>query len=255
MMTQAYFKGNATQVKHCPVRGACPLGSLCGRSRVEGTAPLYPTFEEVARGETVWTDLRYEQRVRIVRQGIFALVPNFDYEGSVVTSLFGSGYSIGLAELYIPRTVAGTYHLIALAEGRLCSFPAKALKRHLEGLPSTESNAIISCAFTNLVEASCTQARTVSKTSLYERIVLLLARLRELRAQQGVEMTEVKLTHEEIAVLAASDRASVTRALHKLKQDGLIELGYKTIRFTDALVDAANSCLDVHVSFQCPKSA
>lgn len=255
MTVGAVFKQDETQVEHCPVRRTCPMGSLCGRRRAEGSAPLYPTVERFAKGELVWADLRYEQRVHFVKAGILAFTPNFDLEDGVTVSLFGAGYSIGLAELYIPRSVAGHYHLGAVTDGALCSFPARALKRHLEALPPAESLSIVTCALTNLVEASCTQVRTVAKTSLRERIVLLFARLRELASQQGVDLREVRLTHEDVAALATSDRASVTRALHVLKQDGLIELGYKTIRFTDALLAVADGCVDVHSNFQRPKSA
>jgi CRP-like cAMP-binding protein len=39
-----------------------------------------------------------------------------------------------------------------------------------------------------------------------------------------------ELTHEEIALAVLSDRVSVTRALRKMKEAGMIELGYKTIK-------------------------
>lgn len=253
-VTSAFLKGAVEPIEHCPVRGGCPVGSLCGLARVEGAEPIYPTVEQVAGGELVWTDLRYEQRVRFIRRGVFAFVPNFDCEESLTTSLFGAGHSVGLAELYIPRAVAGTYHLHAVTDGELCSFPGKALKRHLEALPPAESLSILACSLTNLVETSCTQLRTVSKTSLRERIVLLFARLRGLEARQGGDLREVRLTHEEIAGLVASDRGSVTRALRKLKQDGLIELGYKSVRFSDELCRVADACSDVHLNFQQPKT-
>ena len=253
--TGPLFRGGVALVEHCPVRKSCPAGKLCGIERSEGLAPLYPTIEEVEHGELVWTDLRYEQRVRLVRRGVFAFTPNFAHDESIVTSIYGVGLSLGLAELYIPRDVAGTYHLRAITEGALCSFPAKAFKRHIESLPTAESNELLACAFTNIVESDCVQMRTVSKTSLYERIVLLLARLRNLSARQGIDLDEVKLTHEELAELAASDRASVTRTLHKLKQDGMIELGYKTIKYTDALKEYALSCVDVFTNFQTPKAS
>ena len=250
--TGSFVTGDMTQVELCPVRATCPVGALCAAGSKTEDMPLYPAIEVVERGQLVWTDVRCEQRVYVVRQGVLACIPNFDRDESVVTSLYGSGYSIGLAELYVPRSVAATYHLHALTDGQLCSFPAKAFKRHLETLPGCESQRILSCAFTNIVEAGCAQLRTVSKTSLYERIALLLARLRNLSRQQGSDLSEVKLTHEEIAELVASDRASVTRALHKLKEDGTIELGYKTITLTEAFKNYADSCVDMFANFQMP---
>lgn len=255
MRTGSIFGEDATRIEHCPVRATCPVGALCGRGRGEGAAPLFPTLEEIARDDIAWTDLRYEQRVHVFRRGVFALFPNFEAEGDIVLSLLGAGYTVGLAELYVPRAVAGTYHLRALTEGEICSFPAKAFKRHLEALPVAESNAILACALTNMTEASCAQLRTVSRTSLYDRIVFFLLRCHELGVRQGVELREVNATHEEVASLVASDRASVTRALRKLKEDGLVELGYKSIRMTGALLDRSGACPDVHVNFQSVRRA
>lgn len=252
MRTGSFLKEDMTDIERCPARSICPVAALCAAdSHVQGD-PLYPTIEEVEGGQLVWTDMRREQRVYVVQSGVLALIPNFDRDESVVTSLYGSGYSIGLSELYTQRSIAATYHLRALTDSALCSFPAKAFKRHLEALPGCGSHRILSCALTNIVEASCAQLRTVSKTSLQERVVLLLARLRNLSLRQGQELSEVRLTHEEIAELVASDRASVTRTLRKLKEDGTIELGYKTIRLTDAFKSYADSCPDMYANFQIP---
>ena len=53
--------------------------------------------------------------------------------------------------------------------------------------------------------------------------------------REGRELDEVQLTHEELGCLIACDRASTTRALHKMEQEGLIELGYRCIRLLPAL--------------------
>lgn len=59
---------------------------------------------------------------------------------------------------------------------------------------------------------------------------MVLLHLRELTSREGRELDEVQLTHEELACLIACDRASTTRALHKMEQDGVIELGYRRMQ-------------------------
>ena len=54
-----------------------------------------------------------------------------------------------------------------------------------------------------------------------------------------------------MARLVACDRASTTRALHKMEQDGVIELGYRCIRILPALNNldalAADACAQFHM--------
>lgn len=112
----------------------------------------------------------------------------------------------------------------------LCSFPAKPLRRQIESAPAPWSLGAISCALTNLSSASYAQAKTVAQPLLANRIAMVLLHLRELTSREGRELDEVQLTHEELACLIACDRASTTRALHKMEQDGVIELGYRRMQ-------------------------
>ena len=54
--------------------------------------------------------------------------------------------------------------------------------------------------------------------------------------REGQNINEVKLTQGAIATMVASDRVTTTRALHKLEEDGMVELGYRSICLTDDLV-------------------
>ena len=133
----------------------------------------------------------------------------------------------------------------------LCSFPAKPLRRQIESAPAPWSLGAISCALTNLSSASYAQAKTVAQPLLANRIAMVLLHLRELTSREGRELDEVQLTHEELACLIACDRASTTRALHKMEQDGVIELGYRCIRILPTLNNldalAADACAQFHM--------
>ena len=54
------------------------------------------------------------------------------------------------------------------------------------------------------------------------------------------ELDEVQLAHEELEYLTACDRASTTRALHKMEQEGFIQLRYRCIRLLPALDNLEN---------------
>ena len=178
-------RGEQTAIRHCEARDLCPLGALCAAEESDERSPLYPTVIEVEAGELLWADLRFEQRVFAIQSGIFVCMSNLEQGREVPLALFGRGYSTGMAELYIPREIASTYYLRALTSGRVCSFPAKALRRHLEELPSPEVADLLSRALTNVSSASYARIKMLSKPLATDRIVMLFARLKELSAQEG----------------------------------------------------------------------
>ena len=252
MRVEEYFKGEETAVRHCPTRATCPMGTLCGTVLKEGQAPLYPMMAQVEPGGLVWVDLRYEQRVLGIRDGVFACITDLTQENESPFSLCGAGNVTGLAELYIQREFTSTYYLRALTPATVCSFSAKALRHRLESLASASSHKILSCTLMNLVAAAYSQSRVMANMRLSDRICALLVRLKELLERDGGGVRPVSLTHGDIAALVASDRASVTRALHKVEQDGYIELGYRTLTLTDKVSELAVSHPDVQTAFHVP---
>jgi|GEM_PF-1053141 len=252
MKVEEYFKGEETAVRHCPVRSECPIGTLCGTAQAEGQAPLYPTMTEIEPGELVWVDLRYEQRVLSIRKGVFACITDLNQENEAPFSLCGAGNLTGLAELYIQREFTSTYYLRALTPATVCSFSAKSLRHRLEELPSASSHKILSCTLMNLMVAAYSQSRVMANMRLYDRIVAMLVRLKELCLRDGEGLRPISLTHGDVAALVASDRASVTRALHKIEQEGLVELGYRSLTPTPAIDQVAPRFAAVQTALHIP---
>ena len=252
MKVEEYFKGEETAVRHCPMRSACPVGTLCGIAPEDSDAPLYPTMTEIAPGDLVWVDLRFEQRVLAIRNGVFACITDLAKENEAPFSLCGAGNVIGLAELYIQREFTSTYYLRALTPGTICSFSAKALRHRLEDLPAPSSHKILSCTLMNLMVAAYSQSRVMGHMRLYDRVVSMLVRLKELCLRDGEGLRPISLTHGDVAGLVASDRASVTRTLHKIEAEGLVELGYRSLTPTAALDGVAPRYSAVQTALHVP---
>lgn len=251
MRTCDEVRARESEIRHCPMRGMCPAGAVCAAE--DGQHPLYPKVKQVAAGQVVWSDLRFEQHVTVFRDGVFALaMSEMGSEGEVPVSLLGPGDSAGLAELYIPRELGDYYHLDVLCPGSLCSFPAKPFRRAFETLPSPEREKTLACALVNPTSAQYSQVKMLSRTRVCDRIVMLLARIAELAARSGRAVHEASLSHEQIARLVASDRVTVTRALHKLEEDGLVELGYRCVRFGGERFDEAVHALSPQTTYLHP---
>ena len=170
-------RGEETAIKHCAARRLCPLAVICASTATVGESPLFPTLADLEPGELLWADLRFEQRVFVIQSGVFACISNLERGREIPLALLGCGHTAGLAELYIPREIASTYYLRALTSGRACSFPAKALRRHLEALSSTTVADLISRTLTNTSSASYAHIKMLSKPLVSDRIIMLLARL------------------------------------------------------------------------------
>ena len=235
MRLEEYLKSEESAIRHCAARGICPFGMICGAGEDD---ELFPYIFDVAPGDLVWTDLRREHRVFVMLSGLFSCVANLDHDEERPFALLGSGYSSGLAELYVDRSISQTYYLRALTEGRMCSFSAKVLRRQLEGLGSPMSQRVLACALLNLSGASYALSKILLQSLLYDRVSMMLVYLQRLKARGGTDEATLALGHATIADLVGADRVAVTRTLHKLEENGLVKLGYRSIGLLPALFES-----------------
>ena len=251
MKWEDYRKHETVAIKHCPTRAICPLGQLCGVDDAKDSRVLTPALAEVAKDDLVWVNWRNEHRVIVVKSGLIAIVSAADHDGEVF-AVYGSGYCCGLAELYIDESVAYTYYLKALTDCTVCSVPANALRHRLEALPPAMANRIVASSLTNWSAAAFEMMKLRSLSRKSERLALLLRYLREQSGRLGSPLSAIRLSHDELATLLHSDRASVTRALHGLEKDGLVSLGYKTITLCDDFDRRAKDYGSLELAFHVP---
>ena len=229
MRPEDFIRSELIAIEHCPVRDVCPIKALCNVADETG-AELLPYLADQPKDSLIWTDLRNEQRITVIRSGVFAAVAMDDDDNEDVFAIYGAGYIIGLAELYIPRYVGSTYYLKALTDAKVCSIPAKPLRRRLEALPVAEAAELLSCAITNWSASSFQLLKAYGSTQVYDRVLLALNLIRQQWARSGAApLNQIALSHDELAFLVSAERVSVTRALHRAEAEGLIGLGYKRI--------------------------
>lgn len=237
MRLDDYLKGEAVEVEHCKVRKLCPFGEVCGMTRSAGGTPLFPTMLDVEKGEMLWTDMRFEQRVFVIKSGVFICMAQETKEGELPYAIYGSGIAIGAMELYVPREISASYYLRALLPGRVCSLPLDAVKRSLDATGPERAQMVVNGALLNQSRAMFSQVKVVARQSLRDRIILQLLTIYDVASRGGKEMRTLKITHEELAYLVGSDRVSVTRVLDTLRDEGYISLGYVSITINDSLLE------------------
>lgn len=229
MRPKELLRGEVSEVEHCPTRSRCPIGALCGVSRSSGETPLFPQIKSIAKGDLVWTDLRFERCINIVQEGVFVCFGYTERDSELPAALFGNGVATGIAELYTPRKMSETYYLRALIPGRVCAVSAKPLKRALESMPIMYAQRVMNYNSTSQFAAAFAQMKVLSQHTLYEKILMLFMVLRNMMGKEDCPVVTFGITHEDIAMLVASDRVSATRVLHRMKDEGCIDLGYKSV--------------------------
>ena len=235
MRLEEYLKSEESAIRHCASRASCPFGMACEAGE---DSKLFPYIFDVSPGDLIWTDLRREHRVFVIQSGLFACVANLDNDDEKPFAILGCGHTSGLPELYVDRDVSQTYYLRALTEGRLCSFSAKALRRFLESLENPLLPRILCSALLNLSGASYALSRVLSQPLLYDRVSMMLVYLHELAVRGGAMDGTLNLGHAAVANLLGADRVVVTRTLHKMEENGLVKLGYRSIELQPALFEA-----------------
>lgn len=249
MKQDKVLQRETVEVEHCSTRKMCPVGNVCGIKQPGERTPLLPNILPAEKGDILWLSQRYERRVYIVRDGIFVCFAYCNEECDMPFALFGRGIGTGLAELYLPQRLSEPYYLRALFPGHICSLPAKPLKRRLEALPNHSGLKIMCYNFMSQFTSVLTQSRIISYKSLYDRVLLLFMSLKDLVERTGQDATRFGITHEEISKLVASERVSVTRVLHKMQDESLIELGYKTVTINFDAIQRAEPHGHPHTSF------
>ena len=222
-----------SQLVHCLARTMCPLGQMCAAPDSSGGSPLFPMVATLEPGEELWADARFEQRVYVIQEGVFACIPNAENMETRTAALYGRGDSFGLAELYSGRDVANMYHMRALTQACVCSAPARTLRRKLEAMDPAQSQQITSTAFMNTSCAMYFQSRVIAQIKAADRIHMLLGRIAQLARRSDERFCKIALGQADLALLADSDRMSAGRALHQFEERGLVRLGYRSIELLE----------------------
>lgn len=266
MKLDDYMKGMKVDVANCKVRGVCPLGKFCGSKVGDRGTTLTPSVIQIKKNDILWTDLHFDPRVLIIRKGVFSCMVHADRDKEEVPlALYGAGIAVGVGELYAPAAVpsrasggqevvpmSSTYYLRSLFDGEVCSLPAGVVRQVLESQPPRVVNQILSCVLTNQFCSATAMMKVVSHQSLQDRLIALLLFFKEMASRSGNEVNTFHVTHEELSHLVASDRVSTTRALHRIRDLGLIEIGYKAIKLMPAIMERADLVSDAATEFYIP---
>lgn len=210
---------------------------------------MLPMVSKVKKGEQLWTDSRFDKRIYIIQSGVFVSLGDGGQEGDIPFAVFGQGIATGMAELYAPEELCSTYHIRNMLPGEICAVSAKAVRRKLESVEGPYAQRVICCALINESTSAFMQAKIAAKRSIYDRILALLLYLHDLTGRNGTKQYTFALTHEEIAQLISADRVSTTRVLRRMGEEGVVDVGYKSVTLRHDVLSGNEKKYQVHTQF------
>lgn len=118
--------------------------------------------------------------------------------------------------------------LIALADTRVLAMPKEAIKKLLQSEPALYPEVLKLEG--KRFRASLNRAQLMLNPHKSQRLAALLLTLLEISAQQNL-VPELHITHSVLASTANCSRQSLHESLKALEQRGLVEKGYRCLRF------------------------
>ena len=162
-----------------------------------------------------------EEFVYVVLSGIASEIYYMASGEVIVFFLLGKGYTIGDIDAFFQQKYYCSIE--ALTPMTACQLNTRDLVQLVDEDTSLLKNVF--GAFENNAQAMGLQMWMRNAQRIHERVKRLLSIFVKLSGSEWEE-TRVDVTHEELATLINTDRASVTRALHRLQKEGFVKLGY-----------------------------
>jgi CRP/FNR family cyclic AMP-dependent transcriptional regulator len=222
---------------HCPVGDRCVIASACTLAGYQEQSVVCQRLH-LDRGALIWFyNCESAMSVFTIRSGVATLLSYSEDGAESNVGFLYEGQALGLTHLFSKEIQP----LIARAftEVKLCKLPICELEKLVETDPEVVKRVIrsLSDGYWGVVQ----QIKLRDTLRARDRVQISLLQLAE-KLDRGRGEVELPLTHQEIASLIGVNRVTVTRALHELEEEGLVELGHRNLRvFTAAHFEVKDS--------------
>lgn len=181
------------------------VGKLAKLKKVQKNATLFEESEPVTF-------------FYIVKEGTVKLFKTSDEGRELIVRIMNSGDYFCCAPLY----TGGKYFVgaIAVEDSLLVAIPAKDFKKALRN-EVTETGWKIISGLCNKIRYLSTLVEDLTFKDVEERVITTLLRLAEERAPDA-KVASLQLTHQDIASMTGTVREVVSRAMARLKKEGVI---------------------------------
>lgn len=238
-----------TMTRHLPTSRCtdCGLHKICFPPSFEPAAleqlgNLINTQRVLGKGESVYLQGDSANAIYAVRSGSLKTVMTQADGATQVTGFYLPGDVIGLDNLAQSHCASTA---IATEKTGLCELPVNAMSKLSQQLPELQSHLFQ--IMSTEIRADYQRMHMLSKTSAEERVVsfLLSWSARQERRRLSASDLRLTMTREDLANYLGQALETVSRTLHKLQDDDLIEVAGRHITLRDL------PRLNAHLQRQC----
>lgn len=238
-----------TMTRHPPTSRCtdCGLHKICFPPSFEPAAleqlgNLINTQRVLGKGESVYLQGDSANAIYAVRSGSLKTVMTQTDGATQVTGFYLPGDVIGLDNLAQSHCASTA---IATEKTGLCELPVNSMSKLSQQLPELQ-NHLFQIMSTE-IRADYQRMHMLSKTSAEERVVsfLLSWSARQERRRLSASDLRLTMTREDLANYLGQALETVSRTLHKLQDEGLIEVAGRHITLRDL------PRLNAHLQRQC----
>lgn len=233
------LKPNKLKQVNCPLDLNCYLSFAC----CNNTKDSMPSRLTLNKGDVIFKGMGDEESSSyIILSGVASAICHLSTGEVVTICLLGKGNPIGEIEPFFKQKI---YYVIqALTPMTVCHLSTHDLIYHIDKDPDLLRQVFT--AVENNSHAFARQLWVMNAQRLHERIERFLSVFIKLSGSK-MKDSPIRLSHSELAALINTDRPSVTRALHKLADDGFVKLGYNKLW---VIGDLLTDDLDLNVNFR-----
>ncbi len=205
----------------CAFGGKCVLRGICGAVQSEESPRPYRMVSAPRNMVFTRDDLG---GILVIRSGWVVSLSYAQTGSPFVHVLLNRGMTLGEAALYSEKTLSD--NLMAITDAEFCYLPNNLLHRAIETDVSL-CREILAAASDN--ERAFAQSVWVLQGARVINKVKRLFSLYRVWSEQGEGDMVLPISHETLALIINAERASVTRALAKLEEQGLLVLKPRSI--------------------------
>jgi CRP-like cAMP-binding protein len=214
---EAAISQRSPMTNKCSVSESCFLSSCCQTAEFQNTCPN--RFERVRKGQRILNEKK-DGAVCIILSGVGLGGLGLDSEEEAMQlSLVGKGHAFGIT-LPFAQDKLVTY-VQALTDLEVCKISSQGLMHYTKQNPSILYNFML--AANSGIHNMMRQVWIKSPRKIYDRVLRALTVLNEIH---GKDLT---LSHDDLALIVGADRPTVTLALDKLQDEGLVSLEYRRV--------------------------
>ncbi|MDR1185634.1 MAG: Crp/Fnr family transcriptional regulator [Coriobacteriales bacterium] len=211
---------------------SCPRFADCVAHRILGNGVISVSIKQLhfARGDNVRRDtVGTAGGLSVIKSGI-ALTCGYLENGEMLPScILGDGDVCGESALL--KHVFAPGHFIFLTDTELCVVDRKSIYWAMDNNKAAPKELIATC-----LNSQGAQLRTIwilNGVHVIDRVGRLLSDLALKAAIKHTTDKQFCITQDFIAAFIHAERATITRCLHKLQEQGYIEIGRRMITLTE----------------------